>query len=91
MAAAVFSFIGAYLAVFVPVRILLYALVLVLRFLGIRTLMMVKRKEPVDEPDRNRIMAIGIPAAAFAGFLEACWQSVAAVFWRRFFLSSATK
>lgn len=68
VAAAIFSFLGAYLAAFVPVRILLYALILVLGFLGIRTLMMAKRKEPEDEPERRKVMMIGIPAAAFAGF-----------------------
>ncbi len=66
--AAVFSFLGAYLAAYVPVHILLYALVIVLAILGIRTLIMVKRKEPEEDPDKKKIMTIGIPAAAFAGF-----------------------
>ena len=68
LAAAILSFFGAYLAAFVPLRILLYALVLVLAFLGIRTLMMAKRKEPEVEPERKKVLIIGIPAAVCAGF-----------------------
>ncbi len=66
--AGVLAFLGAYLASYVPVRVLLYALVIVLAFLGVRTLMMASRTEPDTQPRFSRIMLIGGPAAALAGF-----------------------
>lgn len=66
--AGLFAFLGAYLASYVPVRDLLYALVIVLAFLGVRTLMMVRRTEPDEQPHPRRILLIGVPAAALAGF-----------------------
>jgi uncharacterized membrane protein YfcA len=66
--AGVFAFLGAYLASYVPLRILLYALVIVLAFLGIRTLTMARRAEPEKQPHPRKIVLIGVPAAALAGF-----------------------
>jgi len=68
IAAGLFAFLGAYLTVYVPVKILLWALVIVLAFLGIRTLMMSGKAEPDAQPQNSRILSIGLPAAAFAGF-----------------------
>jgi uncharacterized membrane protein YfcA len=66
--AGVLSFLGAYLAAYVPERVLLWALVVVLAALGLRTLMLVRRSEPETPPPTRRVMLIGLPAAAFAGF-----------------------
>jgi uncharacterized membrane protein YfcA len=68
LVAGIFSFLGAYLAAYVPVRILLYALVIILAFLGLRTLTMASRPEPEKMPDSRKIALIGGPAAALAGF-----------------------
>jgi uncharacterized membrane protein YfcA len=68
VAAGLFAFLGAYLTAYVPVKILLWALVIVLAFLGIRTLMMSGKAEPEAQPQTSRILSIGLPAAAFAGF-----------------------
>lgn len=68
VSAGVFAFLGAFLTAYVPLKILLWALVIVLAFLGVRTLMMVKRTEPEELPPTRRIMLIGVPAAALAGF-----------------------
>ena len=68
LAAGVFAFLGSYLTAYVPLRILLWALVIVLAFLGVRTLMMSGRADPESRPGEGRILLIGLPAAAFAGF-----------------------
>jgi uncharacterized membrane protein YfcA len=68
IAAGIFAFLGAYLTAYVPLKILLWALVIVLAFLGIRTLMMSGKADPESRPAEGRILLIGLPAAAFAGF-----------------------
>ena len=68
VSAGVFSFLGAFLTGYVPLKILLWALVIVLAALGIRTLMMSGKAEPETQPQTSRILSIGLPTAAFAGF-----------------------
>ena len=90
VASGFFAFLGAYLAAYVPERILLWALVVVLTALGLRTLMLVRRTEPDAAPPTQRVLLIGLPAAAFAGFFGGLLRSGVGGSWRPSCSSSAT-
>ncbi|MEM0150945.1 MAG: sulfite exporter TauE/SafE family protein [Thermoplasmata archaeon] len=66
--AAIFAFFGAYFAIYIPERILLYFLVGVLIILGIWTISKIKI-ESNSMPNRKKVGLIGIPSSAFSGFI----------------------
>ncbi|MEM0131688.1 MAG: sulfite exporter TauE/SafE family protein [Saccharolobus sp.] len=67
--AGVAAFIGARSTTYVPERILLYFLVIVLLILSIWTFSRVKIEPKSARPHIIKVVTIGIPASVFAGFI----------------------